>query len=67
FDLDYVFNPIFSDNISTEKCIYIKTPSSHLKPANPQTPSYILDVCGVFLQITDSQYSLREKYFNYLL
>ncbi|ACI39343.1 hypothetical protein ECEC1846_1890 [Escherichia coli EC1846] len=33
----------------------------------PQTPSYILDVCGVFLQITDSQYSLREKYFNYLL
>ncbi|WP_205860124.1 hypothetical protein, partial [Escherichia coli] len=32
-----------------------------------QTPSYILDVCGVFLQITDSQYSLREKYFNYLL
>ncbi|OJF66569.1 hypothetical protein AUR50_03830, partial [Escherichia coli] len=34
FDLDYVFNPIFSDNISTEKCIYIKTPSSHLKPAN---------------------------------
>ncbi|HFO2798622.1 TPA: hypothetical protein ACHKZ6_005338, partial [Escherichia coli] len=53
FDLDSVFNPIFSDSISTEKCIYVKTPSSHLKPVNHRhTLVFLMPVA--FLQITDS-------------